>query len=66
MYLSFYHTYNRGVDKREIFSDEEEAFAAWLHALAEANDIDYMNEGMKDRKLEETEETEEVEDEEED
>lgn len=38
---------------RNILSDEEEEFAQWLKAVAEVNGIDFMNEGMKDRVLDE-------------
>lgn len=35
----FYHTYNRGVEKREVFCDEEDFFRA-VHDLYEFNDLD--------------------------
>lgn len=37
----FYHTYNRGVEKRETFCDEEDFFRA-VHDLYEFNDLDVV------------------------
>lgn len=41
MNFCFFHTYNRGVEKREIFCDEEDYYRA-VHDLYEFNDANAL------------------------